>query len=105
MLSHHSICVWDVLQRKPGTFPDCLVLHILRPKQFTLAATKWGLMHKQVAIEEYTKYQNCNGQTGLTVTSCGFHLGKSYPFLGASPDGVVHDPSNTEQPFGFLEIK
>ena len=25
--------------------------------------------------------------------------------LGASPDGAVYDPSNMQQPFGFLEIK
>ena len=94
-----------ILQRKPDTPPDSLVLRILQPKQFTSAATEWGLMHESVAIEEYTKYQNCYGHTGLTVTSCGFHVSKSHPFLGASPDGAVYDPSNTQQPFGFLEVK
>ena len=29
----------------------------------------------------------------------------AYPFLGASPDGAVHDPSNVQQPFGFLKVK
>ena len=71
-----------ILQRKPDIPPDSLVLRILQPKQFTSAATEWGLMHESVAIEEYTKYQNCYGHTGLTVTSsCGFHVSKSHPFL------------------------
>jgi len=26
-------------------------------------------------------------------------------YLGASPDAAVYDPSYTEQPFGFVEIK
>ena len=62
-------------------------------------------MHESVVLEEYTKHQNCYGHTGLTVTSCGFHVSKSHSFLGSSPGGAVYDPSNTEQPLGFLEIK
>ena len=30
---------------------------------------------------------------------------KDYPFLGATPDGTVYDPSNLAHPFGFLEVK
>ena len=56
-------------------------------------------------MEEYAKYQHSQGHTSLTVTPCGFHVSKSHPFLGASPDGTVYDLSNTEQPFDFLEIK
>lgn len=94
-----------VLQRKPDTPPDNLVLRILQPKQFTSASTDWGIVHESVAMEEYTKYQHSHGHADLTVTPCGFHISKSYPFLGASPDGAVYDPSSTNQPFGFLEIK
>ena len=50
------------------------------------------------------KFQNCYGHTGLTVTLCGFHVSKSHPFLGASSDGAVYDPSNTVQPFGFWKL-
>ena len=34
-----------------------------------------------------------------------FLINKGYPCLGATPDGAVYDPSYTQQPFGFLEIK
>ena len=32
-------------------------------------------------------------------------MSKTHPFLGASPDGSVHDPSNPQQPLGILEVK
>ncbi len=35
----------------------------------------------------------------------GFLVCESHPFLGATPDGTVYDPSNTQQPFRFLEVK
>jgi hypothetical protein len=41
----------------------------------------------------------------VVVAPCGFFISKSHPFLGASPDGAVYDPSSLNQPFGFLEIK
>ena len=41
----------------------------------------------------------------MVVAPCGFFISKSHPFLGASPDGAVYDPSSLNQPFGFLEIK
>ena len=29
----------------------------------------------------------------------------SHPFLGASPDGGVYDPTITREPYGYLEVK
>ena len=39
------------------------------------------------------------------VTPSGFLICKSQSYLGASPDGVVYDPTDVHQPFGFLEVK
>ena len=36
---------------------------------------------------------------------CGFFICESCPFLGATPDGTVYDPSNSSHPFGCLEVK
>lgn len=94
-----------VCQRRPDTPPDHLVMKILQPKHFTSAATDWGIRHESVAIEQYVKHQQNHGHPNLTVTSCGFHISKSHPFLGASPDGAIYDPSNLCEPFGFLEVK
>ena len=38
------------------------------------------------------------------MTKAGFVISTEYPFLGASPDGYVHDPVATEQS-GLVEIK
>lgn len=40
----------------------------------------------------------------FTVYDCGLVVNPSHPYLGASPDGKVFDPSSTS-PFGSLEIK
>ncbi len=32
-------------------------------------------------------------------------INPNYCFLGASPDGAVYNPSNTLEPYGFLEVK
>jgi len=32
-------------------------------------------------------------------------VSETHPFLGATPDGTVYDPSNSEQPFEFIEVK
>ena len=39
------------------------------------------------------------------VSPSGFLINPLYSFLGASPNGVVHDPSNIDEPIGFVEIK
>ena len=42
-------------------------------------------------------------KTGLTVRACGLVVNPTFPWLGASPDGLVHDP--LEASVGLLEIK
>ena len=94
-----------ILQRKPDTPSDSLVLRILQPKQFTSRATDWGKTHERIAIEKYVEFQHDHGHPSLTVTASGFYISMTDPYLGASPDGAVYDPSNASQPFGFVEVK
>ena len=35
----------------------------------------------------------------------GFTIFHQYPFLGATPDGGIYDPTEVEHPFGLLEVK
>ena len=95
----------DILHRQNDTPPDALVLKILKPCQFSSAATDWGIQHEPVAIAEYVKYQHKRGHSNLVVRPSGLFVSKMHPFLGASPDGSVYDPSNPQQPLGFVEIK
>ena len=53
---------------------------------------------------QYIDFQHAHGHFNLMVTQSGFFINKKYPFLGASPDGSVYDPSS-DQHFGFLEVK
>ena len=95
----------SVLSRKPNTPPDSLVLRIIQPKLFSTRATAYGIEKEQTAISEYIAYQRSRGHPDIAVSPSGFLVSTTHPFLGASPDGAVFDPSNTLQPFGFLEVK
>ena len=95
----------SVLSRRDNTPPDALVMRIIQPKQFSSAATQHGIEMEPVAITRYMKHQHSNGHPDLCVCSAGFFVSTSHPFLGASPDGSVYDPSNLNDPYGFLEVK
>ena len=94
----------SVYKRKPTTPPQALVLQILSGKQFTSEATDWGNNNEPIALEKYKEVQEESGHAGLYYCRSGFVICEKYPFLGASPDGVVHDPS-VSNPFGLVEIK
>ena len=94
-----------VLSHKESTPPDKLVLRILQPKNFTSPATSYGIAMEPVAVKAYVTYQESHAHANIPVTQCGFHISRTAPFLGASPDGAVYDPSTVAQPFGFLEVK
>ena len=64
-----------------------------------------GETHESVAITSYVQYQHSHGHSSLTVTPVGFHISLTHPYLGASPDGAVYDPSTESEPFGFVEVK
>ena len=66
---------------------------------------RYGIDHEQLAIEQYTQHQQANGHPELLTTKSGFIINPSFPFLGASPDGAVYDPSNQDKPFGYVEVK
>lgn len=95
----------EILHRRMDTPPDRLVLSILKPRKFSSPAITWGIDNEPMAIQKYVDHQHSCGKSGLTVGPSGFFVCEEYPFLGATPDGTVYDPTNTVQPFGFLEIK
>ena len=54
--------------------------------------------------QAYVQYQNNHGHPYLYATSSGVIVSLTHPFLAASPDASVYDPTSSE-PFGFAEIK
>ena len=95
----------DMYHRKPSTPPDSLVLRIINKKSFVSAATEWGNSNEKAAIDVSVQFMKSRGHD-VVVCSSGFLISSSHPFLGASPDGAVYDPTSVCQPlYGFLEIK
>lgn len=95
----------EILRRKCDTLPDKLVMRILKPRSFSSIAIDWGVKNESRAILSYISYQHTKGLGSLTVGPCGFLVSESHPFLGATPDGTVYDPSDLQHPFGFIEVK
>ena len=78
------------------------MLQILCAKPFTSAATEWGKRNEAVALEQYKKQQHDCGHYGLYSSLSGFVVSENNPYLGASPDAVVHDPTDAN-PFGLAK--
>lgn len=91
----------EVLRRRVDTPPDALVLRIIEPKQFVSSSTEYGKRMESIALEKYKAYKN---DQSITVCSAGFVIYKEKPYLGATPDGYIHDPNRKEQ-YGLIEIK
>ncbi len=80
------------------------MLRIIEAKSFYSPATEWGKKHEEVALKQYEEHQHGSGHDTLSVRKCGFVISEDHPFLGASPDALVCDPTNADQ-FGLAEIK
>ena len=80
-------------------------MRLIEQRQITSPAIQWGVQQEVIALQAYVDYQHHNGHPGLTVCSIGFHISRSHPYLGASPDGGVYDPSSVGESYGFVEIK
>lgn len=93
-----------VFHMMPNTPPDSLVKQILHPPQLSVRAIDWGKAHESEAFEKYIKHQIDFGHVGLVAVKAGFVICEENPFLGASPDGYVHDPGSVDQ-YGVVEIK
>ena len=69
----------------------------------------WGRTHEDIARQLYitTKTHQCDAESHtIQVTRSGNHISIEHPWLAASPDGHVVDPSESvEQRYGILEIK
>ena len=80
-----SACCTD-----PAAPSKSIIMSVCYPElfQFSTAATKWGCQHEQLALEIYSETHKRDHQ-GLKLFTCGLFICADYPFLGASPDGLV----------------
>ena len=93
-----------ILRLRPSTPPDSLVKQLLHQKEFSTQATIWGKENEDIALETYMEYKKKCGNNDLITCNAGFVVCEKHPFLGASPDAYVFDPSGTD-PYGLIEIK
>ncbi len=68
-------------------------------------ATRYGSLNESTATSQYITHQNDNGHPGLTVQQCGLFVSHVSPWLAATPDGLVTDPSCSDNRSGLLEVK
>ena len=68
------------------------------------AATRYGATMEDTVRQEYQTYQRQNGHPNLKVDNCGLFVSLCNPWLAATPDGVVDDPSEPQR-LGLIEIK
>ncbi|XP_014675880.1 PREDICTED: uncharacterized protein LOC106815870 [Priapulus caudatus] len=62
-----------------------LAASIIGQRSLTTRYTSHGIKYESVAVKNFEK------ASGLLVKRCGLFVDKEYPFLAATPDGVVDD--------------
>ena len=94
----HCITFWRCLLQK--SLPsESFINSFFESKQYASvpAQINHGFQNEAKARNAY-----CS-KTGFMVRTCGLVVNPSFPWLGASPDGLVKDPS--EKSVGLLEMK
>ena len=69
--------------------------------KFKSAATCWGCEHENVARGKYQSI-SVNTHHNFKVQECGFFISVEFPFVGATPNGLVTCTCCSE---GICEIK
>ena len=92
-----------VLNRKRQP-TEAFLRNIFKPRDLSnVASIKHGKQNEITARTLYAHQMQKKNQK-FTVYEAGLVVNPSLPFLGASPDGKVFDPTERD-PFGLLEIK
>ena len=60
---------------------------------------------EDTARQQYVASQQRNGHPDITVGKCELFISELKNWLAATPDGMVHDPSDKSNPTGLLEVK
>ena len=93
----------EVCHRKDST--SSFVSKKLAQKPVDVIATRYGKQHEKSAIASYLNYHKARGVM-VNVHPCGLYVDVSIPWLAASPDGVVLDPTQyADKERGCLEVK
>ena len=70
-----------------------LVYSLMHPRKLDdVGAVRWGREHEPIAIKKFEE------QSGLSVRAAGIFIDPRWPYLGASPDGVIDN-------YTIIEVK
>ncbi len=64
-------------------------------------ATHYGSEKEETTRQQYMTHQRRNNHPDLTTEKCGLFISKYDNWLAATPDDIVHDPSNAAHPSGL----
>ena len=59
-------------------------------------ATEWGIQQEEASREKYKEVM-LTSSADYSVVQCGLVVSVKYPWLAASPDGLVYDPTSNPQ--------
>ena len=101
--SSHFSDIFKHVNIKDCVNPDNLLRNLLYA-EFDNQFLKWGRTHEPAARMKY-KLQMKKQFKDIRVTECGLLILENYPYIGASPDGLVRYTENGVEMKGTLEIK
>ena len=93
--------VGQIVRRNPGLNVQNILKNMLYSTFKGNASTRYGLKEERATIHDYLALDD---KSNYTVSPCGLLISHNYTWLGASPDGAVHEGSS-EQILGLLEVK
>ena len=95
----------SIAKRKLTTPVARLVSQLLYSTFRGNSATRWGLEQEQHSVGVYKSWLCDRGSPNSTInTKCGLVVSTAHPWLAATPDGWVFDPS-ASPPQGLVEFK
>ena len=82
--------LYAVCRTNPESPSKSLIKGICYPglHKFSSAATNWGINHEKEARAKYEMITT-ESHENFTVSDSGLHINPKWPFMGASPDGLV----------------
>ena len=90
-------------KRKPTTKVSSAVRQLLYTKFEGNTATRWGILQEETTKAKYLAEKQ-KTSPGITTSQSGLVISTENPWLAASPDGLVTDPTKNP-PQGIVEFK
>ena len=95
-----------VVKRHESTPVSRLVHQLLCTSFRGNSSTAWGLSQEEASSHQYLKWlwEERQSHTATVTINCGLIVSPTYPWLAATPDGWVEDPTATPTR-GIVEFK